>query len=155
MSQRHYTLLSRVSFMKTLWNSMLLIRLVKQLWLISVSNFGQHCPGRKYKLLNRHRIGGPLLEPAYEQTAASVQPIMDRAKYGGTLTSDGWSDVQRRAIANFMRVIVNDNALANGDALANGVCAACRAADLHSAHSTRCDGIVRGCCLISNIALVQ
>ena len=49
---------------------------------------------------------------------------MDRAKkYGGTLTSDGWSNVQRQAIATFMRVIVNDNALANGDALANSVCA--------------------------------
>ena len=141
MSQRHYTLLSLVSFMKTLWHSMLLIRLVKQLWLISVSNFGQHCPGRKYKPLNRHRIGGPLLEPAYEQTAASVQPIMDRAKkYGGTLTSDGWSNVQRQAISNFMHVRVNDDAIANGDALANGVCAR-RAAPLTCTVHTARDAV--------------
>ena len=121
--------------MKTLWHSMLLIRLVKQLWLINVSNFGQHCPGRKCKPPNRHRIGGPLLEPAYEKTATSVQPIMDRVKkYGGTLTSDGWSNVQRRAIANSMRVIVND------DALANGVCAL-RAAPLTCTVHTARDAV--------------
>jgi hypothetical protein len=65
--------------------------------------FVQQQPRRKYKAPNRHRIGGPLLESAYEDTAASVQPIMDKAKkYGRTLTSDGWSDGQRRAITNFM-----------------------------------------------------
>jgi len=65
--------------------------------------FGQQHPGRKYKAPTRRRIGGPLLDSAYEDTAASVQPIMDRAKkYGATLASDGWSDVQRRPITNFM-----------------------------------------------------
>ena len=67
--------------------------------------FGQQHPGRKYKAPNRKRIGGALLDTAYEDTAASVQPIVDRAKkYGATLTSDGWSDVQRRPITNFMLV---------------------------------------------------
>ena len=51
------------------------------------------------------QIGGAQLNSAYEDTAASVQPIVDRAKkYGATLTSDGWSDVQRRPITNFMLV---------------------------------------------------
>ena len=67
---------------------------------------------------------------------------MDRAKYGGTLTSDGWSDVQRRAIANLMLVIVNDNALANGDALANGVCAR-RAAPLTCTVHTALDAVAQ------------
>ena len=59
--------------------------------------FGQQHPGRKYKAQNRKRIGGALLDTAYEDTAASVQPIVDRAKkYGATLTSDGWSDGSRR-----------------------------------------------------------
>ena len=50
-----------------------------------------------HKAPTRRRIGGPLLDSAYEDTAASFQPIMDRAKkYGATLTSDGLSDVQRR-----------------------------------------------------------
>ena len=63
--------------------------------------FGQQHPGDKYKA-NRRRIGGALLDSAYEDTAATVQPIMDRAKkYGATLTSDGWSDVQRRPLTNF------------------------------------------------------
>ena len=67
--------------------------------------FGQQNPGRKYKVPTRRRISGPLLDSAYEDTAGSVKPIMDRAKkYGGTLTSDGWSDVQRRPITNFMLV---------------------------------------------------
>jgi hypothetical protein len=65
--------------------------------------FGQQHPGRKYQAPNRRRIGSPLLESAHEDNAASVQPIMDRAKkYGGTLTLDGWSDVQRRPITNLM-----------------------------------------------------
>ena len=65
--------------------------------------FGQQHPGRKYKAPTRRRISGPLLDSAYEDTAASVKPIMDRAKkYGATLASDGWSDVQRRPITNFM-----------------------------------------------------
>jgi hypothetical protein len=67
--------------------------------------FGQQNPGRKYKVPTRRRISGPLLDSAYEDTAGSVKLIMDRAKkYGGTLTSDGWSDVQRRPITNFMLV---------------------------------------------------
>ena len=58
--------------------------------------FGQQHPGRKYKTPNERKIGGPLLESAYDYedtTTAAAQPIMDRAKeYGGTLASDGWSD---------------------------------------------------------------
>jgi hypothetical protein len=66
--------------------------------------FGQQHPCRKYKAPNRRKIGGPLLESAYEDTAASVQPIMDRAKkYDRTLTSDGWSNVKSRP-TNFMLV---------------------------------------------------
>jgi len=49
--------------------------------------FGQQHPWRKYKAQNRKRIGGAPLDSAYHDTAASVQPIMDRAKkYGATLT---------------------------------------------------------------------
>ena len=51
--------------------------------------FGQQHPWRKYKAPNRKRIGGPgaPLDSAYDDIAASVQPIMDRAKkYGATLT---------------------------------------------------------------------
>ena len=59
----------------------------------------------KYKALNRRRIGGALLDSAYEDTGASVQPIIYRAKnHGCTLTSDGWIDVHRRPITNFMLV---------------------------------------------------
>ena len=47
--------------------------------------FSQQYPGHKYKVLNRRRLGGLLLEAACEDTAALVQPIMDRAiKYGET-----------------------------------------------------------------------
>ena len=42
--------------------------------------FCQQHPGRKYKSPNRRRIGGALLDSAYEDTGASVQPIIDRAK---------------------------------------------------------------------------
>ena len=67
--------------------------------------FSQQHPGRKYKSPNRMRICGVLLDSAYKDTASSIQPIMDRAKrYGATSTSDGWSDVQRRLITNFMLV---------------------------------------------------
>ena len=38
LSQKHQTLLLQASFTKMLWRSMLLIHLVLQLWLISVSN---------------------------------------------------------------------------------------------------------------------
>ena len=37
--------------------------------------FGQQNPGRKYKVPIRRRIGGALLDSAYEDTVASVQPI--------------------------------------------------------------------------------
>ncbi len=65
--------------------------------------FGRQNIGRKYQVPNRRKIGGPLLESAYEETAALVQPIMERAKrYGGTLASDGWIDVQRRPITKLL-----------------------------------------------------
>jgi hypothetical protein len=64
----------------TVADSPSLARLVEQ-----CIEFGQQHPGRKYKAPNRRRIAGPLLESAYEDTAALVQPVMDRAiKYGGT-----------------------------------------------------------------------
>lgn len=67
--------------------------------------FGQQHPGRRYKAPNRRRISGPLLDSAFEATTLQAQPIIDRAKkYGGTLASDGWSNVQRRPITNFMLV---------------------------------------------------
>ena len=69
--------------------------------------FGQQNIGRKYKVPIRRKIGGPLLDSAYEEAASvsSVQPIMERAKkYCGTLASDGWNDVQRRPTTNFMLV---------------------------------------------------
>lgn len=73
--------------------------------------FGQQHPGRKYKAPTRRRIAGPLLDAAYGDTAALVQPIIERAKkYGGTLTSDGWSDVKRRPITNFM-LVTRENAV--------------------------------------------
>ncbi len=37
--------------------------------------FGQQDPGLKYKALNRHRIGGPLLDSAYEDTAAQFNRL--------------------------------------------------------------------------------
>ena len=41
---------------------------------------------RKYKAQNRRRIGGALLDSAYEDTGASLQPIINRAKkYGCTV----------------------------------------------------------------------
>jgi len=64
----------------TVADSPSLARLVEQ-----CIEFGQQHTGRKYKAPNRSRIAGPLLESAYEDTAALVQPVMDRAiKYGGT-----------------------------------------------------------------------
>ena len=67
--------------------------------------FGQRNPGHKYNVPNRRRISGQLLDSAYEDTAASVQQIMDRAKKNDvTLTSDGWSDVQRRPITKFSKI---------------------------------------------------
>ena len=68
-----------------------------------MNSVGQQHPGRIYKAQNRRRIAGPLLESAFEDPAALVQPSMDRAiKDGGTLASDGWTNVQRRPITNFM-----------------------------------------------------
>ena len=68
-------------------------------------DFGTQHPGRRYKAPNRRKIGGPLLDTAYEATTVSAQPIIDRVKhYGGTLASDGWSNVHRRPITNFMLV---------------------------------------------------
>ena len=86
------------------------IHQASQLWWISVLNSvnASHThPGRKYNhyydVPNRRKICGLLLDSAYEDT--SVQPTMDRAKrYGGTLTSDGWSNVQLRPITSFMLV---------------------------------------------------
>jgi hypothetical protein len=53
--------------------------------------FGQRHPRPKYKVPNRRRIGSRLLDSAHEDAAASVQPIMDRAKwYGGTLRLRNW-----------------------------------------------------------------
>ena len=67
--------------------------------------FGQQYPGRKYTAPNQLRIGGALLDSAYEDTGASVQPIIDRTKkYGRTWTSEGWSDIHRRPITIFMLV---------------------------------------------------
>ena len=72
--------------------------------------FGQQNPRRKYKIPTQRRISGPLLGSAYEDTAASVQPIMDRAKkYGGA--SDGWSDVQRRPITNLLMLVTRECAV--------------------------------------------
>ena len=42
--------------------------------LISVLNSVQHA-GRKKKAPNRHKIGGQLLESAYEHTAAAAQRV--------------------------------------------------------------------------------
>ncbi len=79
--------------------------------LVQCIEFGQQHPGRKYKAPNRRRIGGPLLDSAYEDTAASLQPIIDKAKqYGGTLASDGWSDAQRQPITNLM-VVTRESAV--------------------------------------------
>ena len=62
-------------------------------------DFGKQHPGRRYKAPNRRKIGGPLLDTAYEATTVSAQPIIDRVKhYGGTLASDGWSNVQTRQL---------------------------------------------------------
>ena len=69
--------------------------------------FCQQHFGRKYKAAarNRRQMGGALLDSAYEDTEASVQIMIGRAReYGGTLTSDGWSDVHRRPVTNFMLV---------------------------------------------------
>ena len=70
--------------------------------------FCQQQPCRKYKAPNQRPICGALLDSAYEDIGASIQPIIDLAKKNGCiLTSDGWrpwSDVHRRPITNFMLV---------------------------------------------------
>ena len=51
----------------------------------------------KYEVPHLQRTSGQLLDSAHEDIAASVQPIMDRAKkYGGTIASDPWSNVQKQ-----------------------------------------------------------
>ena len=43
--------------------------------LISVLKFSHQHAGRKYKALDRRKIGGQLLESAYEHTAAAAQRV--------------------------------------------------------------------------------
>jgi hypothetical protein len=66
--------------------------------------FGQQHPGRKQTAPNRHRIGGPHLDPAYEDTAASAQPILDRAEqHGGTLASGRLAAAQPDKVSTTLR----------------------------------------------------
>jgi hypothetical protein len=58
-----------------------------------------------YKTPNRKKLSGQLLDDVYESIQESVLPVLAAAvKYGSTVASDGWSDVNRRPILNFMNV---------------------------------------------------
>ncbi len=57
------------------------------------------------KVPGRNKISGQFLDDAYESVQASIRPLFaSAAKLGPTITSDGWSDVQRRRILNFMNL---------------------------------------------------
>ena len=58
-----------------------------------------------YTTPNRKKLSGQLLDDVYESIQESVLPVLAAAvKYGSTIASDGWSDVNRRLILNFMNV---------------------------------------------------
>ena len=58
-----------------------------------------------YKTPNRKKLSGQLLDDVYESIQESVLPVLAAAvKYGSTVASDGWSDVNRRLILNFINV---------------------------------------------------
>jgi len=65
--------------------------------------FAKQNPFQSYKPPSRKRLCGELLDQAYKSTEQLVAPLLAVAKkYGATIASDGWSDVRRRPILNFM-----------------------------------------------------
>ena len=65
--------------------------------------FAKQNPFQSYKAPSRKRLSGELLDQAYKSTQQLVAPILAIAKkFGATISSDGWSDAQRRPILNFM-----------------------------------------------------
>jgi hypothetical protein len=65
--------------------------------------FARQHPLQSYKVPDRHKFSGEVLDKAYESTEKLVAPILAVGKkYGATIASDGWSDQHRRPILNFM-----------------------------------------------------
>ena len=59
--------------------------------------FAKQNPFQSYKTPARKRLSGELLDQAYKSTEQRVAPILAIAKkFGATISSDGWSDAQRR-----------------------------------------------------------
>ncbi len=56
-------------------------------------------------VLSGQKLSGQLLDDVYESIQESVLPVLAApVKYGSTVASDGWSDVNRRLNLNFMNV---------------------------------------------------
>jgi len=68
--------------------------------------FAKQNPLVNYKTPSRKKLGGELLDQAYTSTEQLVAPLLAVAKkYGATIASDGYSNVQRRPILNFMAAV--------------------------------------------------
>ena len=68
--------------------------------------FARQYPVQSYKVPNRHKFSGELLDKAYESTEKLVAPILAVGKkYGATIASDGWSDQHRRPILNWSELV--------------------------------------------------
>ena len=69
--------------------------------------FARQYPVQSYKVPNRHKFSGDLLDKAYESTEKLVAPILAVGKkYGATIASDGWSDQHRRPILNWFAMLI-------------------------------------------------
>jgi hypothetical protein len=69
--------------------------------------FARQYPLQSYKVPNRHKFSGELLDKAYESTEKLVAPILAVGKkYGATIASDGWSDQHRRPILNWSAMLI-------------------------------------------------
>ena len=64
--------------------------------------FRKYSSLESYKVPDRKKLAGRLLDNAYESVQKSVAPVLVvSAKYGSTLASYGWNNVHRRPILNF------------------------------------------------------
>jgi hypothetical protein len=98
-----------------------------------------------YKTPNRKKLSGQLLDDVYTSIQESVLPVLAAAaKYGSSIASDGWSDVHRRPILNFMNLTVASSKrlieiLKNP--MTKSACAVCARADSHKTYSLNSAGV--------------
>jgi hypothetical protein len=69
--------------------------------------FARQYPLQSYKVPNRQKNYGELLDKAYESTEKLVAPILAVGKkYGASIASDGWRDEHRRPILNWSAMLI-------------------------------------------------